>query len=62
MQNKEQKRDLGLHAIAGAHFALLGMDLAKQKCPRLLGFAFQRADHTEGEKHWLPGYKIFAKT
>jgi hypothetical protein len=56
----EQKRDLGLHAIAGAHAVQLGMDLPKQKCPRLLGFALRRADDTGGEKHWLLGYTIFA--
>jgi len=60
MRNKAQKANLSVHPIAGAHAVLLGMHLPKQKCPRLLGFALRRADHTEGEKYWLSGYKIFA--
>jgi phosphatidylserine/phosphatidylglycerophosphate/cardiolipin synthase-like enzyme len=60
MRNKEQKGDLSVQAIAGTHVVLLGMDLAEQDCPGLLGFALRREDHTEGEKYWLSGYKTFA--
>jgi hypothetical protein len=59
MRNKEQKGDLSVQAIAGTHVVLLGMDLPKQDCPGLLGFALRREDHTEGEKYWLSGYKTF---
>jgi hypothetical protein len=59
MRNKEQKGDLSIQAIAGTHVVLLGMDLPKQECPGLLGFALRRKDHTEGEKYWLSGYKTF---
>jgi phosphatidylserine/phosphatidylglycerophosphate/cardiolipin synthase-like enzyme len=59
MRNKEQKGDLSVQAIAGTHVVLLGMDLPKQECPGLLGFALRREDHTEGEKYWLSGYKTF---
>jgi len=60
MQNKEQKGDPSVNAIAGAH-VVLGMDLPKQKCPRLMGFALRRADPTEGKKYWLPRFKTFRK-
>jgi phosphatidylserine/phosphatidylglycerophosphate/cardiolipin synthase-like enzyme len=59
MRNKEQKRELSVQAIAGTHVVLLGIDLARQDCPGLLGFALRREDHTEGEKYWLSGYKTF---
>ena len=59
MRNKEQKGDLTVQAIAGTHVVLIGIDLPKQDCPGLLGFALRREDHTEGEKYWLSGYKTF---
>jgi hypothetical protein len=59
MRNKEQNGNLSVQAIARTHVVLLGMDLPEQNCPGLLGFALRRADHTEGEKYWLSGYKTF---
>src|SRR5947208_15807191 len=59
MRNKGQKGGLSIQAIAGTHVVLLGMDVPKQDCPGLLGFALRREDHTEGEKYWLSGYKTF---
>src|ERR1700757_1751395 len=59
MRNKKTKGDLGVQAIAGTHVVLIGIDLSKQDCPGLLGFALRREDHTEGEKYWLSGYKTF---
>lgn len=60
MRRKEQDGDLSVHAIAGTHVVLLGMNLPLAKCPGLLGFAIRRHDHTEGESYWLSGYKTFA--
>ena len=62
MRKKEPPQpngNLAVQAIAGTHVVLLGIDLPKQKCPGLLGFALRREDHTEGEKYWLSGYKTF---
>lgn len=62
MRHKEPQNgnaDLVVQAIAGTHVVLLGIDMPKQKCPGLLGFAIRRNDHTEGEVYWLTGYKTF---
>lgn len=60
MRKKMVKDGLSVHAIAGTHVVLLGMDLPKSKCTGLLGFAIRRTDHTESESYWLSGYKTFA--
>ncbi len=60
MRKREEGDQLSIHAIAGTHVVLLGMDLPQEKCPGLLGFAVRRHDHTEGEIYWLGGYKTFA--
>ena len=59
-----QKIDQGLtvNAIAGTHVVLLGFDLADAKRPGCLGFAIQRADHTENETYWMSGMKTFEAT
>lgn len=59
MRQREQNGELSVQAIAGTHVVLLGMNLPKQVCPGLLGFAIRRHDHTEGEVYWLSGYKTF---
>jgi hypothetical protein len=60
MRKRVTKNGLSVHAIAGTHVVLLGLNLPKAKCPGLLGFAIRRTDHTEGERYWLSGYKTFA--
>lgn len=59
MRNKGKDGSLTVQGIAGSHVVLLGMNLPKEKCPGLLGFAIRRHDHTEGEVYWLSGYKTF---
>ncbi len=59
MRNRNSSGGLSVQAIAGTHVVLLGMDLPKEKCPGLLGFAIRRHDKTEGEIYWLSGYKTF---
>lgn len=53
---------LSVQAIAGTHVVLLGINLPREKCPGLLGFALRREDFTEGEKYWLSGFKTFQST
>ncbi len=60
MRKRVTKNGLSVHAIAGTHVVLLGMNLPKAKCSGLLGFAIRRTDPTEGETYWLSGYKTFA--
>jgi phosphatidylserine/phosphatidylglycerophosphate/cardiolipin synthase-like enzyme len=50
------------NAIAGTHVVFFGLDLAEAQRPGFRGFAFQRADHTEGDTVWLRGMKTFEKT
>jgi phosphatidylserine/phosphatidylglycerophosphate/cardiolipin synthase-like enzyme len=59
------KRSNGLVAlaVAGSHVVLLGWDVVDDKRKKnLLGFAIQRADHTEDETYWLRGMKTFPDT
>jgi phosphatidylserine/phosphatidylglycerophosphate/cardiolipin synthase-like enzyme len=50
------------NAVAGTHVVFFGLDLATAQRPGFRGFAFQRADHTEGDTVWLRGTKTFEKT
>jgi len=51
------------HAVAGTHVVFLGWDITDKISRKdLLGFAIQRADHTEKETYWLRGIKTFAET
>lgn len=59
MRKKEEHDQLKVQGIGGTHVVLIGLDLPQAKCPGLLGFAFRRQDHTEGETYWLRGYKTF---
>ena len=53
---------LRVHAIAGTHVVLLGLDLPKARTKGLLGFAIERWDPTEQERYWLRGMKVFKET
>jgi phosphatidylserine/phosphatidylglycerophosphate/cardiolipin synthase-like enzyme len=59
---RRSSHGLTVQAIAGSHVVLLGMNIAKQNCDGLLGFAIHRTDHTEEEAYWLRGMKTFAET
>lgn len=62
MRNRNSNAGLSVHAIAGTHVVLLGMDLPKARTKNLLGFAVQRWDPTEQERYWLRGTKTFRET
>ena len=53
---------LRVHAIAGTHVVLLGLDLPRARTKDLLGFAIERWDPTEKERYWLRGLKTFKET
>jgi phosphatidylserine/phosphatidylglycerophosphate/cardiolipin synthase-like enzyme len=53
---------LRVHAIAGSHVVLLGLDLPKARTKGLLGFAIERWDPAEQERYWLRGMKVFKET
>lgn len=48
-----------VYAVAGTNTVSFGIDAAAVTRDRLLGFAVQREDRETGEKHWLPGFKVF---
>jgi phosphatidylserine/phosphatidylglycerophosphate/cardiolipin synthase-like enzyme len=62
MRIRKKAGPLSVHAIAGPHGVLLGMDLPKGKAKGLLGFAIHRSDLTEDERYWLSGFKTFQAT
>jgi phosphatidylserine/phosphatidylglycerophosphate/cardiolipin synthase-like enzyme len=48
-----------VHAIAGTYVVLLGIDVAPDALPGLLGFAIRRTDHVAGERHFLTNFRTF---
>ena len=62
MRVRRTANQLTVQAISGTYVVLLGLDLPKNRCNGLMGFAIHRTDHTEGEAYWLKGLKTFAKT
>jgi hypothetical protein len=62
MRKRNKAGSLSVHAIAGSHVVLLGLDIARRDTAGLLGFAIERTDPAHGERHWLRGMKVFAET
>ncbi len=46
MRQKGQNGHVSLQAIAGTHVVLLGVNLPKEECPDMEGFAIRRHDHS----------------
>lgn len=63
MRKTESAKGLSVQAVAGTHAVLLGFDLdgldGTPPPSDLLGFAVRRTDHTEDERAWLRGLKVF---
>jgi phosphatidylserine/phosphatidylglycerophosphate/cardiolipin synthase-like enzyme len=59
MRKRVVENGLTVHAIAGTHVVLLGLDLQDAQRPGCLGFAIRRTDHAEGETAWMRGMKTF---
>ncbi len=49
MRNRVTPDALPVHAIAGSHVVLLGIDLPEQATQGLLGFSIERSDPTKGD-------------
>jgi phosphatidylserine/phosphatidylglycerophosphate/cardiolipin synthase-like enzyme len=62
MRKRNEAGSLSVHAIAGSHVVLLGLDVAEADTAGLLGFAIERGDPATGARHWLRGMKVFAGT
>lgn len=59
MRVRAQSTGFKVHAISGTHVVMLAFDSDEVACQGLLGFAIFRHDHTENEKYWLLGSKVF---
>ncbi len=62
MRVRKASGGLTVRAIAGSHVVILAMDMAKEDCEGLLGFAIHRTDHEAEEAYWLQGMRTFAET
>lgn len=62
MRARKQGNGLTVRAIAGTNTVLLAMSMDEAARKGCLGFAIQRTDHTEDEKYWMRGHKVFADT
>ena len=60
MRKRAEKNGISVHAIAGSHVVLLGIDAKTgEALEGLLGFAIKRIDNTEDESYWLKGFRTF---
>jgi phosphatidylserine/phosphatidylglycerophosphate/cardiolipin synthase-like enzyme len=59
MRKSAKDGPLSVKAVSGTHVVVLGINLGKDQCPGLLGFAIHRSDLTEDEAYWLKGQKRF---
>ncbi|MGI5130622.1 phospholipase D-like domain-containing protein [Pseudonocardia sp. CA-107938] len=48
-----------VYAVAGTNTVSFGIDATAGTRAGLLGFAVERVDLATGERHWLPGFKVF---
>src|SRR5258708_40003785 len=62
MRKQVRGNGLVLQAIAGTYVVTLGWDVAAGQQAGLLGFAVQRADHTENETLFMRGMETFPNT
>lgn len=62
MRRRATNQGMSVRAISGTHVVLLGLDLERARSTRVLGFAIEREDHTEHERYWLRGFKVFRET
>jgi hypothetical protein len=62
MRAKMQGSGLTVQLIAGTNTVLLAMDMDDATRKGCLGFAIQRTDHTEDERAWMRGQKVFEAT
>ncbi|RYG98592.1 MAG: hypothetical protein EON58_06655 [Alphaproteobacteria bacterium] len=59
MRARKQGNGLTVRAISGTNTVMLAMDMTDTIRKGCLGFAIQRTDHTEDEKYWMRGTKVF---
>jgi phosphatidylserine/phosphatidylglycerophosphate/cardiolipin synthase-like enzyme len=60
MRKRAKKGPLSVNAIAGSYVVLLGINMEEKRSKGVLGFAIERIDHTNNDKHdWLAGFKTF---
>lgn len=60
MRQRASSSNMSVHAIAGTYVVLLAFDLKTAASRReFLGFAIHRTDHTENQRYWLKGYRVF---
>ena len=62
MRARKTRQGFTVQAIAGSHVVLLGMNMKREDCNGLLGFAIHRTDYKEEEARWLEGMKTFEET
>ncbi len=63
MRARSRRGPLSLHAIAGSHVVLLGINMDEEASQGVLGFAIHRTDHRwKGGTRWLTGFRTFPGT
>ena len=62
MRVRKTTQGLTVQATAGSNVVILGMDMAKEACDGLLGFAVHRTDPSESTAKWMEGLKAFEAT
>jgi PLD-like domain len=60
MRKRASSGGLSVHAVAGSHVVILGLNITESLREGLRGFAVKRTDHVEQETYWMRGTKVFA--
>ncbi len=60
MRVRRKNPAISVHAIAGTHVILLGIDATEKAAKGLLGFAIERETHRGGKKSWLRNPRAFS--
>lgn len=62
MRFKKSDKKLTIYSVSGNHTVSFCIEMEKENCDELLGFAIKRKDVTEKENYFMRGFKVFKKT
>lgn len=62
MRFKKSDEKFSIYAVSGNYTVSFAIEMERENCNGLLGFAVERKDITENEKYFMRGFKVFKKT
>lgn len=59
MRFRKSDEKLTIYSVSGNHTVSFGIEMERENCDGLLGFAVERKDITENENYFMRGFKVF---